>query len=115
MNQRVLARKPANASAQSRRASGKIGNSLSSYPVSSAVHEVVNSPGVPLGPDARAFFELRFGFDFSRVRVHADSSAAATARSMDAAAYTVGQHIAFDSGKYQPHSRRGLRLLGHEL
>jgi outer membrane protein OmpA-like peptidoglycan-associated protein len=107
MNKQVLARKPANASAQSRRTSGS--------PVPSAVHDVVNSPGVPLSRDARAFFEPRFGFDFSRVRVHADSSAATSARSVDAAAYTIGHHIAFDSGKYETHSSQGMQLLGHEL
>jgi hypothetical protein len=101
MMQRVLARKPPGASF--------------ACPAHSAVHQVVNSPGVPLSADARAFFEPRFGFDFSRVRVHADSSAAAAARAMDAAAYTVGQHIAFASGRYEMHSRRGRHLLAHEL
>ncbi|HEX8811315.1 MAG TPA: DUF4157 domain-containing protein, partial [Terracidiphilus sp.] len=116
MNQTVLQRKPANAPAPSRHASGnKLGNLHYGSPVPSAVHNVVNSPGVPLSADTRAFFEPRFGFDFSRVRVHADSSAATSAQSVDAAAYTVGQHIAFDSGKYQTNSRQGLQLLGHEL
>ena len=101
MTQRVLARKPA-------------GGSFGS-PAPSPVRQLVSSPGVPLSADARAFFEPRFGFDFSRVRVHADSSAAAAARAMDAAAYTVGQHIAFDSGKYEMHSQRGRQLITHEL
>jgi outer membrane protein OmpA-like peptidoglycan-associated protein len=84
-------------------------------PAPSGVHQVMSSPGVPLSADARAYFEPRFGFDFSRVRVHADSTAAAAARTMDAAAYTVGQHIAFDSGRFEMHSRRGRRLIAHEL
>jgi outer membrane protein OmpA-like peptidoglycan-associated protein len=111
----MLSRKPANTSIPAQRASSKIGNSSSSYLAPTAVDQVVNSPGVPLGADVRAFFEPRFGFDFSHVRVHADSSAAATARSMDAAAYTVGQHITFDAGRYETRSQRGLQLIGHEL
>jgi outer membrane protein OmpA-like peptidoglycan-associated protein len=101
MNQRVLARKSADASL------GRTAPSL--------VRQLVNSPGVPLSTEARSYFEPRFGFDFSRVRVHADSTAAAAARSMDAAAYAVGEHIGFDSGRYQMHSQRGRRLMAHEL
>jgi outer membrane protein OmpA-like peptidoglycan-associated protein len=101
MTQRVLARKPPGATF--------------GRPAPSVVRQVVNSPGVALKAEARAFFEPRFGFDFSRVRVHADSPAAAAARSMDAAAYTVGQHIGFDSGRYEMHSTRGRGLIAHEL
>ena len=44
------------------------------------VHEVLNSPGHPLDPTARAFFEPRFGHDFSRVRLRTDARAAESAR-----------------------------------
>ena len=101
MTQRALGHKPAGAS------------SVRQAP--SAAHEAMRSPGAPLSADARAYFEPRFGFDFSRIRVHADSMAAAAARAMDAAAYTVGQHIAFDSGKYEMDTGHGRRLIGHEL
>jgi outer membrane protein OmpA-like peptidoglycan-associated protein len=79
------------------------------------VHQVVNSPSSALDHRARAFFEPRFGFDFSRVRVHADSSAAESARALDATAYTVGRHIVFDAGRYDPRSSGGRRLIAHEL
>jgi hypothetical protein len=59
--------------------------------------------------------EPRFGQDFSRVRVHADATAAESARSVHALAYTVGQHIVFAPGQYDPHSPRSRRLLAHEL
>ncbi|HKU73691.1 MAG TPA: DUF4157 domain-containing protein, partial [Pyrinomonadaceae bacterium] len=36
------------------------------------VHEVLNSSGEPLDTATRAYFEPRFGHDFSRVRVHTD-------------------------------------------
>src|SRR5262249_30103767 len=55
------------------------------------------------------------GVDFSRVRVHSDSQAAASARSVDARAYTVGNHIVFGAGEFQPHTKDGRTLLAHEL
>jgi outer membrane protein OmpA-like peptidoglycan-associated protein len=71
--------------------------------------------GKPLEPDTRGFFERRFGHDFSRVRVHADATAAVSARSASAAAYTHGTDIVFGSGMYRPNSPSGTKLLGHEL
>jgi hypothetical protein len=59
--------------------------------------------------------EPRFGRDFSGVRVHTDSAAAESARAVNANAYTVGQHIVFDEGKYNPSSTSGKQLLAHEL
>jgi outer membrane protein OmpA-like peptidoglycan-associated protein len=81
----------------------------------SAVHRVLSSPGKPLDAASRGFFESRFGYDFSRVRVHADSQAAESARAVNAEAYTVGRHLVFDEGKYQTQSPRGRELLAHEL
>jgi outer membrane protein OmpA-like peptidoglycan-associated protein len=79
------------------------------------VQKMLDSPAKPLDAKTRSFFEPRFGHDFSRVRVHADSEAAISARAMNATAYTVGPHIAFDSGKYEPHTRKGQELIAHEL
>lgn len=80
-----------------------------------SVHRVLDSPGRPLDAPARSFMEPRFGRDFGGVRVHTDPAAAESARAVDAHAYTVGQHIVFDSGKYDPHSGPGRNLLAHEL
>ena len=55
------------------------------------------------------------GVDFSRVRVHTDERAAASARSVDANAYTVGSHIVFDRGRYAPATPSGRALIAHEL
>ena len=79
------------------------------------VHEVLRSPGHALDPATRAFFEPRFGEDFSRVRVHTDASAAESASAVHARAYTVGPDIVFASGQYSPGSNAGLQLLAHEL
>jgi hypothetical protein len=83
--------------------------------VPAVVHEVLASPGQPLDAATRAFTEPRFGHDFSRVKVHADSKAAASAESVNALAYTVGRHIVFNREQYAPHTDAGLRLLAHEL
>jgi Domain of unknown function (DUF4157) len=80
-----------------------------------SAHEVLQSPGQPLDTSSRAFFETRFGQDFSRVRVHTDGKAARTARVMNARAYTSGPNIVFGSGQYSPRSEEGRRLLAHEL
>jgi hypothetical protein len=79
------------------------------------VYNVLNGPGQPLAADTRAFFEPRFGHDFSRVRVHTGSSAAASADAVNARAYTVGHNVVFASGVYAPHTVTGRRFLAHEL
>ena len=137
----------------------------------SIVHEVLRTPGQPLDHATRAFFEPRFGHDFSRtpvtsvaasslqhkltvgapntreefeadrvadsvmnmshrvasptasepvhdfsqVRIHADSRAAASAQAVNARAYTVGHDIVFADQQYAPHTSAGRRLLAHEL
>jgi hypothetical protein len=53
--------------------------------------------------------------DFGGVRIHADAMAAESARQLNARAYTVGNHIAFDAGEYAPGTETGRRLLAHEL
>ena len=57
----------------------------------------------------------RLGHDFSTVRVDADAAAAGAADRLDAAAFTVGEHVAFGTGRFDPGSRAGRRLLAHQL
>ena len=79
------------------------------------VHEVLRSPGQPLDESTRAFFEPRFGHDFSRVRIHADSRAAESANAVQALAYTVGRNLVFGASQYAPGTAAGNSLLAHEL
>jgi len=72
-------------------------------------------PGQPLDAATRGFFEPRFGADFSQVRVYTGSQASASARAVNALAYTVGSNVVFNSGQYTPQSDQGRRLLAHEL
>ncbi len=71
--------------------------------------------GQSLDAEARAFFEPRFGRDLSDVRVHTSAEAAQSARSIEALAYTAGNHIVFGSQQYQPSTSHGKHLLAHEL
>lgn len=83
--------------------------------VPAIVDQVLRSPGQPLDQSTRAFFEPRFGHDFSKVRVHADGHAAQSARAVNALAYTVGQHTVFAAGQFAPGTRAGKHLLAHDL
>ena len=85
----------------------------SSAPAS--VAEVLNSPGQPLSAATRAFFEPRFGQDFSGIRVHCDAAAARSARDVGAKAYAAGHDIVFGAGQFAPETHDGRRLLAHEL
>jgi Domain of unknown function (DUF4157) len=79
------------------------------------VHDVLRSPGRQLDPAVRGPMEARFGHDFSRVRVHTDGAAAASARSVAAHAYTVGSDVVFGANRYAPGTAAGTELLAHEL
>jgi hypothetical protein len=81
----------------------------------SIVHEAVNSSGSPLDIGTQNSFEHRLGYDFSRVRIHTDAKAAESARAINAQAYTVGHHIVFGAGCYEPESLNGRELLAHEF
>lgn len=83
--------------------------------VPAIVDDVLRSPGQPLDKETRAFFEPRFGYDFNRIRVHTDATAAESARAVGATAYTVGEHIVFESAQFAPRTQHGRRLLAHEL
>jgi len=79
------------------------------------VDQVLAAPGRPLDARTRSYFEPRFGTDFSAVRVHDDAPAAASARAVDAHAYTVGSDIVFSAQRHSPGTAAGDRLLAHEL
>src|SRR5215469_5871117 len=59
--------------------------------------------------------EPRFGQDLGNVRIHTDAPAAQSVQAVNALAYTVGDHVAFDAGRYKPQTTEGKRLLAHEL
>lgn len=71
--------------------------------------------GKSLAEAERAFFEPRFGRDLGGVRIHTGARAAESARSLGAAAYTLGSDIVFGEGRYAPGTEPGRRLLAHEI
>lgn len=82
----------------------------------SPVKEVVGKGGgSSLDHDVRQKMESSLGHDFSDVKVHTGSSAATAAKSVQAQAFTVGNELVFNDGKYNPSSPEGQRTIAHEL
>jgi hypothetical protein len=63
----------------------------------------------------RQFMESRFNADFSGVRIHTGTQAENLSQTIHAQAFTHGNDIYFNSGKYNPNSAAGGTLLAHEL
>jgi hypothetical protein len=82
---------------------------------SADLDSVLRSPGRPLDRATRREMESRIGYDFSTVRLHTDSPAAESAKSLSAQAYTVGSNVVFAPGRFAPQTTEGRRLLAHEL
>lgn len=80
-----------------------------------AVDGIITSPGHPLDTATRMLMEPRFGYDFSRVRIHSDAQSMESARALGAKAYTLGSHVVFGRGRYSPSALEGQRLIAHEL
>jgi hypothetical protein len=81
----------------------------------SAIAGGLRTPSRPLDRATRTFMEPRFGRDLSHVHIHTGREAAASANSVNARAYTLGNHIVFGGNEYMPASSAGRRLLAHEL
>lgn len=76
-----------------------------------AIFSEQQSGGIVLPGSVRRQAEQSLGADFSSVRVHQDGLADANS----ALAVACGDDLHFAPGEYQPQSRSGLQLLGHEL
>jgi Domain of unknown function (DUF4157) len=122
MSHRTVARKPSNTTLHAALGSeatlifarsAVAGASIDRAPP--IVDEVLRSPGQPLDASMQARMSSRFGHDFSRVRVHADAVANASAVAVGARAYTVGHDVVFGPAAYAPATSAGERLLAHEL
>ncbi|PJJ10309.1 uncharacterized protein DUF4157 [Flavobacterium sp. 1] len=89
------------------------GNHASDY-----VENQINSSkggGSSMDNGTKKFMESRFGIDFSGVRIHTGSQAVQMSRELNAQAFTVGNDVYFNEGKYNPNSESGRHLLAHEL
>ena len=75
----------------------------------------INGSGDPLSKGEKSFFESRMGYDFSNVRIHTNTEANESAKSLNALAYTHGNNIVFGANQYKPETGEGKKLMAHEL
>ncbi len=71
--------------------------------------------GTPLTGRTKREMEKGFGADFSHVNIHTDDKAVEMSQDIGAQAFTHGNDIYFNRGKYDPSSSKGKHLLAHEL
>ncbi len=93
-------------------------SSESNTAVSDTVADRISSTrGAGNGMDdhTQSFMENSFGADFSGIRIHTGDYAVQLSRELNAQAFTLGNDIYFNSGKYDPSSGGGRHLLAHEL
>jgi hypothetical protein len=91
------------------------GQTLEISPNLEARINAIRGGGQPLPASTRTFFEPRFGYDFSKVRVHTDAHGDMLNHALNARAFTAGQDIFLRQGEYNTGSSSGRKLLAHEL
>jgi hypothetical protein len=82
------------------------------HPQEGGEHSFFQPQANALPGNVQAKMETTMGEDFSGVQIH-ENSAAAT--QMHALAFTQGENIHFAPGQYDPGTRSGQELIGHEL
>lgn len=78
----------------------------------SPVRRALGATGTALDRLTREAMEQHLGADLSTVRLHVDRS---SARSVSAAAYTVGNDVVLDPDHYREGTDEGERMIAHEL
>jgi peptidoglycan hydrolase-like protein with peptidoglycan-binding domain len=71
--------------------------------------------GNKMDTNTRHEMEKGFGADFGNVNIHTGTQAEQMSRELGAQAFTHGNDIYFNKGKYNPQSQEGKHLLAHEL
>ncbi|MGD8777781.1 MAG: DUF4157 domain-containing protein [Ignavibacteria bacterium] len=71
--------------------------------------------GKSLPENTRSQMEEGFGADFSNVNIHTGPEAVQMNKEVGAQAFTYGNNIYFNQGKYNPGTSEGNRLIAHEL
>ena len=71
--------------------------------------------GAPLPVSVRSYMEPRFDADFGNVRIHTGLRAAERNVSLNAHAFTIGNHIHFGQSQFRPDTGGGRELIAHEL
>lgn len=71
--------------------------------------------GSKMDASTKKQMEKGFGADFSNITIHTDSVAEELSSDLGAQAFTHGNDVYFNTGKYNPNSKEGKHLLAHEL
>ncbi|WP_163397783.1 DUF4157 domain-containing protein [Flavobacterium fluviatile] len=71
--------------------------------------------GASLDESTKNEMESGFGNDFSNVKIHTGTNAIEMSQELGAQAFTNGNDVYFNEGKYNPRSKEGKHLLAHEL
>jgi len=71
--------------------------------------------GASLDRGVQEKFAPQLGDSLGDVKIHADSTADALARSVSARAFATGSDVYFAQGEYKPGTADGDKLLAHEL
>ena len=84
---------------------------------SSVERLIQNKKGIgdSLEPNVKMEMEQGFDADFSGVKIHTDNESAKANKKIGAHAFTTGNDIFFNEGKYRPDSENGKKLIAHEL
>lgn len=93
-------------------------NRENSTSVNTSIENKLNSnsgAGTKMDASTRSEMETGFGTDFGSVNIHTGSAAVQMSQQLGAQAFTHGNNIYFNKGKYNPQSRQGKHLLAHEL
>jgi len=90
------------------------GDAVAGGEVTSGI-DATRGGGSSLPDTTRRFMESRMDADFSAVRVHTGDYAAKLSQELNAQAFTVGNDVYFNAGKFSPESPDGKQLLAHEL
>lgn len=91
---------------------------MESNTASPEIEEQINRTkgnGNPLPTNIRASMEDKMNADFDNVNIHTDSQAVQMNQSLGSEAFTHGNDIYFNRGKYNPDTSSGKHLLAHEL
>ena len=98
--------------------SGKMENGTSADNAEDSFYENLDTAkrnGEHMPDSIREKMEASLGADFSNVRIHNDVESHKLSKQINAQAFTYGNDIFFNAGKYDTSSIQGQHLLAHEL
>lgn len=78
------------------------------------VAQAMSGGGQALDVQLRSDLEQHVGQDLSSVTVHTGAAAAEASAALGAEAFTVGDHMVFGAGQYDPGSSEGAHRIAHE-